>query len=51
MFHQQHKALYTLTRKMSSIGEIGTWQNCIILHGMHEKPYINTYEQFLVEKV
>ena len=32
-------------------GDIGTWQNDIILHSMHEKAQMNTYEQFLVEKV
>ena len=34
-----------------SIGDIGTWQNGIILYSMHEKAFMNTYEQFLVEKV
>ena len=34
-----------------SIGDIGTWQNGIILYSMHEKAWINTYEQFLIEKV
>ena len=32
-------------------GDIGTWQNHIILYSMHEKAQMNTYQQFLVEKV
>ena len=34
-----------------SMGDIGTWQNGIILYRMHEKILINTYEQVLVKKV
>ena len=31
--------------------DMGTWQNDISLYSMHEKDQMNTYEQFLVEKV
>ena len=27
-------------------GDIGTWQNDIILYNMHEEAQMNTYEQF-----
>ena len=33
-----------------SIGDNGTWQSGIILYKMHEKAWMNTYEQSLVEK-
>ena len=33
-----------------SIGDIGTWQNGIILYSMHEKVLINTYNKFWFKK-